>query len=150
VTASAPVGTSTLSGQGTLTVCPASAVTHFGLFARGTVVTGFATPVVVEALNAANRVVPGYTGTVSLTSSDSAAKGTSAPTATTAALPLGYTFTLGDGGTHQFQVNFGTTGRQALTATDSTTTPGTSLTGSLNLAVFSQPLLRPHDWIWAL
>ena len=58
----------------------------------------------------------GYTGTVSLVSSDPLA-----------VLPSGYTFTAADAGSHGFAVELDTAGTQSITATD---TANTNLTGS--------------------
>jgi hypothetical protein len=83
--------------------------------------TGQATPVLVVALDASNHVVPGYTGTVALTSSDQSAT-----------LPANYTFQAGDHGFHVFQVTFATTGPQTVTATDTT---NSSVTGTATVLV---------------
>ena len=128
VTASTPVGTSTLSGQGSVTVYPATTVTHLGVFAAPFAFSGSATPVEVVALNASNQKVSGYTGTVTFSSTtDSTA--TASATRTGTASPLSsftYTFTTGtgkDNGEHTFWVTFNTTGSQKLTVTDNSTTP---------------------------
>lgn len=73
----------------------------------------------VTAQDEFNNTVTGYTGTIRLTSSDSAAT-----------LPANYTFVAGDSGIHIFSNNvvFNTAGTQSLTATDTNTT---SINGSL-------------------
>ena len=79
-----------------------------------------ATPVMVQALNAANQVVPGYTGTVTFTSSDSLATAASSHDGTfTSLLTFGYTFQASDKGSHEFWVTFGTAGKQSLAVVDS-------------------------------
>ena len=64
----------------------------------------------------AGHVLTGYTGTVHFSSSDPQA-----------ALPVDYTYTAGDSGTHTFIVTLKTTGSQSLRASD--TVSGT-ITGS--------------------
>ncbi len=83
------------------------AVTHFRVTALGHAVVGEPTAFVMVALDAANQVVPGYTGTVDFTSTDSYA-----------AMPGSYTFVPSDNGTKVFWVTFATLGEQTLTVTD--------------------------------
>jgi hypothetical protein len=115
---------SSLTSQAATTVSAAGTVTHFGVFSLGPTLPGVATPVVVVALDASNQVVSGYTGTVHFTSSDSSAT-----------LPADYTFSAADNGVHVFNVTFGTSGRQTLTATD---TSNSSASGNAVARVFSQ------------
>src|SRR5205823_3454444 len=86
------------------------------------VTSGTPFSVTVTALNGANAVVTGYTGTVHFTST---ASGT---------LPSDYTFTGGDSGTHTFTNEFtlNTGGAQSITATD---TFNGSITGTANVSV---------------
>ena len=92
--------------------------------AKTLTVTGFPTSdtagaagnVVVTAYDAYGNVATGYTGTVSLTSSDPHA-----------ILPSTYTFAVSDQGTHTFSVTLDTAGAQSITATDTATS---SLTGA--------------------
>jgi hypothetical protein len=78
-------------------------------------VTGFPTSetagtsgnVTVTAFDTFGNVATGYTGVVSLTSSDSQAS-----------LPPSYTFAAGDAGVHLFAVTLKTVGTQSITATD--------------------------------
>jgi hypothetical protein len=153
VTAASTDPNSSLSGQATLTVYPATTVTHFAIIpgatggqqgedscegegesARATVGTTKAFTVV--ALNAANQIVTGYTGTISLTSSDTAATASATATGTQTLLsgttPFTYQFTATDNGSHTFYVTFNTPGPQTLTATDTTTT---SSVGTINVKV---------------
>ncbi len=65
---------------------------------------GTAFQVIVTALDAANRLVTNYSGTVSFTSSDSAAS-----------LPASYTFTANDQGVHSFTVTLRTVGAGNIT-----------------------------------
>jgi hypothetical protein len=132
-----------VTGQASLTVDPATTVTHFAVFTLRTPVSGSATPVVVAALNASNQVVTGYTGTVQLTSSDTAATATATAGGTATALPRTYTFTSADAGVHTFYVTFGTTGQQSLTVTDT----NTNVANSTNTQVFAQ-LQRHGGWWW--
>ncbi len=144
-TVTASTTTPALTDSATLTVYPATTVTHFGVFAVPFAFSGSATPVVVEALNAANQVVTGYTGTVTLTSSDTAATAstTRGGTATllSATPPFTYTFTTGtgaDNGKHTFRVTFNTTSSQTLTVADS----ANSLTDTETVQVLSLPHRR--------
>jgi hypothetical protein len=115
---------STLTSQASTAVSAAGTVTHFGVFALGPTLPGVSTPVVVVALDASNQIVTGYTGTVHFTSSDSSAT-----------LPADYTFTASDNGVHVLNVTFGTSGRQTLTAAD---TSNSAATGDAHVRVFAQ------------
>ena len=70
------------------------------------------------AYDAYGNMATGYTGTVSLTSSDPQA-----------VLPANYTFTTADDGKHTFAVTLETAGTQTITATD-TATSGLTATES--------------------
>ena len=84
---------------------------------------GAAGHLVVTAYDAYGNVATGYTGTVSLTSSDPQA----------ILVPSAYTFVAADAGEHAFSVTLETAGTQTITATDTTTA---SLTAAeLNIAV---------------
>jgi cytochrome c oxidase assembly protein Cox11 len=113
--------TSSITGNVSLLVDPAAVATHFFVVAPEHVQAGQTTPVLVAALDASNHVVPNYAGTVQITSSDGSA-----------ALPANYTFQAGDHGIHVFQVTFGTTGPQTVTATD---TANKAITGSATVTV---------------
>ncbi len=113
--------TSTITGSVTTNVNPPDVATQFFLIVPPNVQAGTATPVTVVALDASNNIDTNYTGTVQLTSSD-----------TGATLPASYTFQASDHGHHTFQVTFGTTGSQTVTATD---TSDSSLTGSVTVNV---------------
>ena len=86
--------------------------------AKTLAVTGFPTSdtagtpvrVTVTAYDAYGNVATGYTGTVTLTSSDPHA-----------VLPLSYTFVAADAGQHSFTVTLDTSGTQSITATDTAT-----------------------------
>ena len=117
---------STITGSVTLQVSPAPVATHSLVVVPQNVQAGTPAAVVVEALDASNHVVPNYTGTVQLTSSDTAA------TLGGATLPATYTFTAADHGVHAFLVTFATNGSQTVTATD---TSNSSLTGSATTTV---------------
>jgi hypothetical protein len=118
----------TISGQTSVTVYPATTVTHFGIFAFPFAGTGNATPVWVTALNASNQIVTGYTGTVTFTSGDTTATvaATKGGTATSIA-SFSYPFTANDAGTHEFFVTFDATGKQSLSVTDGTNTGTTDV-----------------------
>ena len=85
--------------------------------------------------------MPDYTGTISLSSSDTAATLDTVNGDLT--LPQSYTFTTSDHGRHQFQVTFGTTGSQTLSADDSTD----SLTGTATTNV-NAPAVATHFAVW--
>jgi hypothetical protein len=130
--------TSSLTGSGTdkvlsqlttPTVDATGTVTHFAVYVLGSGLAGSPTPVEVVALDAANHAVANYTGTVHFTSSDGSAT-----------LPADYTFTASDNGSHVFSVIFSTTGKQTVTATDTSTS---SITGSAVDRIFAQ-LQRRH------
>lgn len=70
-------------------------------------IVGVGSPFAVTAQDSSNAVITGYDGTVTFTSSDPAA-----------GLPANYTFTLGDGGSHNFTVTFNTAGPQSVTVAD--------------------------------
>ena len=72
---------------------------------------GIAANVTVTAKDAAGNTASGYTGTVSLTSSDGSAS-----------LPGSHTFTGGEAGVHVFSVTLNTAGTQSITAGDGTFT----------------------------
>jgi streptogramin lyase len=94
---------------------PATA-THFRLvLPANPVAAGMPFTVTIIALDNANHVVSGYTGTVHFTSRDALAL-----------LPGDYTFTADDNGVHVFTVTLGTAGNQTLTVTD---TQNGALTG---------------------
>ncbi len=82
----------------------------------------------VSAVDGSGNVVPGYTGTVTFASSDSYP----------AALPMSYTFTAADQGTHTFPaaVTLFTAGSQTLTVQDSTTG---SVIGGATVGVIAAP-----------
>jgi hypothetical protein len=104
--------------------------THFLVLVPREVEAGVPTPVLVEALSASNQLVPNYTGTVQLMSSDTAA------TLAGATLPATFTFTGSDDGVHVFVVDFATTGSQSITVTDTT---NSSLTGTATTMVHTPP-----------
>lgn len=111
---------------------PTAVATHFGLSIARNSDAGASSPVYVVALDASNRVVANYAGTVQFTSSDSAAT-----------LPDNYTFKTSDRGRHLFQVTFATTGSQTVMATDTSTS---SLTGSVTTNV-TPPAVVTHFFV---
>ena len=102
--------TSTIVGSATTTVAAAQVVTKLAVVSRPVSAIGSTVTMFVVALDANNRVVTNYTGTVAFTSSDSAAT-----------LPADYTFTAADRGVKSFTVTLDTHGRQTITATDTAT-----------------------------
>jgi len=93
------------AGQAALTVD--GPVTHFGVYASTRALAGAPTMVTVVALDANNRTVAGYTGTVHLNSTDFLG-----------ALPPDYTFQTADHGNHIFSLTFYTTSIHTLTVSD--------------------------------
>jgi len=88
---------------------------------------GVASTVTVTAYDAYGNVATGYTGTVSLTSSDPR----------DILVPSGFSFIPADAGTQTFSVTLETVGTQAITATDTTTS---SITGTESgIAVWATP-----------
>jgi hypothetical protein len=140
-----------VSGSGSTTVSPAGVVTHFAMLTFPAAVAGAAQPVLVAALDASNHLVTGYTGTVTLTSSDTKATasttagGTASSIASTATPPFTYTFTTGtsgaDNGVHVFYVTFNTTGQQSLTVVDT----AANVTDTIDVDVVTQ---RHLFWWW--
>jgi peroxidase len=85
----------------------AGPVTHFGISAVDQATVGSPTQFTITALDAADHVVTDYAGTLHFTSSDDGAT-----------LPVDYTFTSADQGSHLFSVTFATADDQTLTAMD--------------------------------
>lgn len=138
--------TDKISGQGKLTVFPAATVTRFAVFTLGEPVVGAPTPVIVVALNAANKPVPTYTGTVGLTSSDQLATATATANGTATLLPtFGYQFQAADNGGHEFWVTFGTAGKQTLAVADGTA----NVSKSIEVNVLATLPKRHRHW-WNL
>jgi hypothetical protein len=140
----ATTATPSISGSAQLTLYPPTTVTHLGVFVFPFAFAGSAAPVEVVALNASNQVVSGYTGTVTLTSGDGAATGSTTRGGTATSLSgagLSYQFGAGDAGLHIFYVTFNTTGSQKLTVTDNSTPP-------LKDTETVQVLTLPHHDKW--
>jgi hypothetical protein len=85
----------------------ASPVDHFSVSAAATSTAGSSLNVTVTALDKSNQPVSAYTGTVHFTSSDKQA-----------VLPVDYTFTSGDVGSHVFTVTLKTAGNQSVAVAD--------------------------------
>lgn len=116
------------SGSTSVHTAPDTTVTHFallflspngtgGLFGGiGQALVNAPVLVSVVALNAANQVVTGFTGTVTFSSSDATAVASStrkgAPSALTS---FSYTFSASDNGSHIFALTFDTPGLNSLT-----------------------------------
>jgi uncharacterized protein YqfB (UPF0267 family) len=98
---------SSITGNANVTVVRPNAVTHFGVFAHHVAAASVPFPVGVVALDADNHPVPTYTGTIHFMSSDAAAN-----------LPVDYTFTADDHGSHIFSVTLQTPGSQTLGVSD--------------------------------
>ena len=123
--------TTPLTGSVSDNLTSPTTVTHFFVKLPDNVQAGVSTWVTVEALNANNQPVSGYTGTVSFTAS----------AGTTATLPANYTFTTGhswwkDNGEHTFQVTFAGTGTEGFTVAD---TSNATLTSTVSTNVYAAP-----------
>ncbi len=104
----------------TLLETPTTAADHFRVRIVPTTTTaGAALQVTVTALDADNRLMTGYTGSVSFTSSDAAAL-----------LPAAYRFTAADHGVHRFTIALRTAGAQTATVHAGAATGA----GSINVA----------------
>jgi hypothetical protein len=90
-------------------------VTHFGLDAPATAITGSNFTVGISPLTATNKTAFGYTGPIHFSSSDGAAT-----------LPADYSFTSTDNGWRSFNVTLNTLGNQTITITDSANSSVTS------------------------
>ena len=109
--------TASITGKAATTVTPAPVATTVVVQTPETAAVGVPTRVSVTILDQSGHVLPNYTGTVTLTSSDTQATGTSAHKTAPAALPITYTFTAQDHGRHDFQLTFQTAGAVTVTAT---------------------------------
>ena len=107
--------TSSLTGTESGIVVKAAAASALKVTGFPTTDTaGTAGNVTVTAFDPYGNVATGYTGTVSITSSDSQA-----------VLPSSYTFVAGDAGVHSFSVTLKTAGTQSITATDTSSLTAT-------------------------
>jgi hypothetical protein len=115
---------STVTGSTDVTVDPAQVATHFFVTVERDAFAGSPARVLVAALDADNRPVASYTGTVHFTSSD-----------TGATLPADYTFTAADHGVKVFTFTPSAAGSVTLTATDAADATVTgSATSTVNAA----------------
>src|SRR5262249_14835430 len=114
-----------VTGSASTTVLAAPAADHLIVKLPNTAIAGALTNVTVAAVDASGNLVSGYTGTVTLTSSDAAA-----------VLPASYAFTAADKGIHVFQVTFNTTGSEKVTATDKN-----AVTGNATTTVLAAPVV---------
>ena len=81
----------------------------------------------ITAEDSANQTVPGYAGTVKITSTDPQATFNGNP------LPQFYTFNSSDAGSHSFSVLLGTAGSKTVTVTDQNSTGLTATTNPINV-----------------
>jgi hypothetical protein len=131
ITAQDTVNT-TVQGTLSLNVTAAPVASQIEIDVWDNAITGVPTGVLVRVLDSSNNVVPNYTGTVQLSTSDTAAKLFDG-----SALPATYTFGANDAGRHLFLVNFATTGSQTVTVADA----ANSLSKTVTVNVMSLP-----DW----
>jgi hypothetical protein len=129
---------SSINGSAAVKVNPAPTAATLAVRAPETATAGSPANVTITALDASGFLVPGYTGTVTLTSSDGAA-----------VLPATYTFTSADHGSHTFQVTFNTTGSQKVTATDKNGITNSAATTVLAAPVVDHLVVRTPDDVFA-
>jgi hypothetical protein len=102
--------TNSVMGIGATLVQAAPVADHLIVHVPDNAPVGVPVNVTVVVVDKNGRLVPNYTGTVAITSSDMAA-----------VLPANFTFSSSDMGRHVFQVTFNTPSDQTVTATDTTT-----------------------------
>jgi hypothetical protein len=86
---------------------PTATIASLGVTGFPAATAGTAKTFTVTAKDSLGNVVPGYTGTITFSSSD-----------VKAGLPASYTFTAADAGVHTFLATFKTAGTQSITAKD--------------------------------
>src|SRR2546428_13585415 len=101
---------------------PPASTSQLTLTAPSTATHGIAFNLTVTAKDTYGNITPGYTGTIHLTSSDSAA-----------ALPANYTFLASDNGVHTFSVTLNTVGAQTVAATDTLNSQINGVTGTITV-----------------
>jgi hypothetical protein len=116
-------GSTVTSGTASTTVNPAPTLAQLVVVTPENAAVGVPTRVIVAAVDQSGHLLRNFTGTVSLSTSDSAATG----------LPATYTFTSSDYGVHSFQVTFETPDA-ASTPTTVTASDG-AITGSASINV---------------
>ena len=115
-----------------LSVTPASqlVITNLG---SSSITSGATVTFTVTAEDSTGRTVPGYTGTVMLTSTDNKAVYGGSP------VPVGYTFVGNDAGSHTFTLVLETAGAQSVTLTDQANNNLTATTNPITVnAIFTQ------------
>jgi hypothetical protein len=134
-----------LTGSVSTNLTSPTVVTHLGVTMPENVQQGVPVEVYVSALNANNRPVSSYTGTVSF-----APAGTSTTASET--LPSSYTFTTGrwwrgDNGRHEFQVTFNSTGPQSFVVTDGSGNTSPTVTTNVYAAptIASLQIIAPDN-----
>ncbi|MGC4013569.1 MAG: putative Ig domain-containing protein, partial [Luteolibacter sp.] len=118
ITATDQVASAITGTSGSITVAPAAA-THYSVSAPATATAGVSFTVTVTALDQFNNTASGYTGTVHLTSSDSAATLASDGTLIS--------------GKNTFNVTLRTAGNQTVTATDTVSSGITGTSGNVSV-----------------
>jgi beta-lactamase superfamily II metal-dependent hydrolase/DNA/RNA endonuclease YhcR with UshA esterase domain len=104
--------------SGSANITGITVATHFGVTAPASVQVGAPFNFTVTALDAADAVVTGYTGTVHFTSSNGAN------------MPPDYTFVAGDNGSHTFSATLTNTGSQTIGAEDGSIIGSASINGT--------------------
>jgi plastocyanin len=119
---------------GSTTVKMPSTATHFSVYGVGSATAGKSFTLKVVARDNHNNIAVGYTGTVSITSSDPQAS-----------LPANYTFQPGDNGEHSFPVTLDATGSDTITVTDTASNISGTLTEQVNPATAASLQLAGPD-----
>jgi hypothetical protein len=112
--------TSSLTATSGAIAVSVGAGTHFAVTAPASTIAGTAFNFTVTALDAANNLAPGYTGTINFTSSDGQA-----------VLPVNSTLS---GGVGTFSVTLKTAGNQTITATDAATSSVTATSSAVTVS----------------
>jgi len=133
ITATDTVSASIAGAESKIAVQPAAAKTLTISGFPTSDIAGVAANVVVMAYDAYDNVATGYTGTVSLSSSDSQA----------ILVPSSYTFAAADAGKHTFFLTLETKGTQTITATDTVTASLTATESGIMVRAVPQVTWSP-------
>lgn len=153
IDATGTLSSATITGAATTTVYTTTAPTITPTVAQVMIIspeqaaTGVGTRVEVEALDTAGHLVRNFTGTVTLSSSDTLATGAPNHRTAAASLPITYTFTQRDHGEHTFLVTFQTAIATGSATTVSASTPGASgtVTGQATLTTYPPTVVTHFD-----
>jgi hypothetical protein len=140
ITATGTTSTVTLTASAVTNVTPPVVAMAVIVKVPEQAAVGANTPVTVEIVDQSGHRLTNYTGTVTLSSTDTTATGTATHHTTAASLPITYTFTGRDHGEHTFLVKFNenaaTTGTPTTVTASATNGSDPALTGSATLTVY--------------